>query len=313
MEIFGKKVLRKDWEEKCVIQEVHPPQENYIKMSRLVDHLAMAQKKIIKSRRQGLSFDPKKMVKIPLLVEPAEWKGEQFKDFGNKVDQARVIIFTVLPGMGDPDHPNTLIISSLWGKVLVTRVRELVKYTEDSRHMVQGWEELRESFRQPHTAYITEWEDKTLKWMKMLGVELDEAAVTGLETWHTLAHEFCPSLVPVFGELWGRITAPFRGSISSRWAWNQHISEESVELAPDQARLAFVVGKAMSSLTLDRVVARIDPENGRPLDELGLLGLKSEREGILEAEETLGMRALQLETKEEAGTDAGAGAKLRVS
>ena len=280
-------------------------------MSRLVDHLALARKKIIKSRKQGLSFDPKRMVKIPSLVRAIEWKGETFKDFQKKVNQAKVVIFTVLLGVDDPDNPNTLVMTSLWGEVLVTRVRDLVG--QDVGHDMEGKEELRSFFRQPQTAYVTEREDKAMRWLESLGIEPDGATMTGLETWHALGQEFSPSVAHVFKELWGRITSPFRGTSSSGWAWNQHSKEESSELAPDQARLAFAIGNAMASLTLDGIAARIDPEDGRPLEELGALILRSEQEGILEAEETLGLRALRLGNGEDGDEANGAEETLKVS
>ena len=57
----------------------------------------------------------------------------------------------------------------------------------------------------------------------------------------------------------------------------------------------FATANEMASFALDGIVARVDPEDDRVLDELGALILKSEQEGILEGDETLGIRALQLE------------------
>ena len=275
------------------------PGEPVPEMSKLVEHLAVARRKIIKARKQGLSFDPKKALKIPSLIEPVEWKEDAFKEFGKKVNQAKVVVFTILPGVDDADNPNTLIVTSLWGEIMVIMVRELVKYSEESRKEMEGWAELKEFFARDQTAYITEREEQVVIWMKMIGIELDEASATGLETWHPLSREFCPSVAMVFGELWGHLTAPFRGTESSGWVWNYHTKEESAELAPDQARLAFAISNAMVTLTLDGVAARIDPEDARHLEEMGMLIVRSEQEGILESEETLGMRALRLEGEED--------------
>ena len=79
---------------------------------------ALARKKVIKSRRGGTSFDPEKKLKIPSLIHPSEWDGDIFKEFRQKVDQARIVIFTVLPGVDDPDDPDTMVLTSLWGEVL---------------------------------------------------------------------------------------------------------------------------------------------------------------------------------------------------
>ena len=155
--------------------------------------------------------------------------------------------------------------------------------------------------------------DKSLRWLEKIGVHLDEANVTGLETWHPLGQEFCPSVALVFPELWVRITAPFRGSLSSGWAWNHHSKDKSSDLAPDQARLAFAVGNALASLTMDGIVARIDPEDERPLKGLGALILVTEQEGILEGEETLAMRALRLGAEEGTASEAGPKPVLGVS
>ena len=134
-----------------------------------------------------------------------------------------------------------------------------------------------------------------MEMMRKLGIEIDEATITGLETWHPLSHEYPPSVAYVFTGLWNRITAPFKGSKSAGWAWNEHGPGESARFAPDQGRLAFATANAMASLTLDGVVTRVDPEDERGVETLGALILKSEQEGILEGEETIGMRALQLE------------------
>ena len=264
-------------------------------MSRLVDHLALARKKIIKTRKNGLSFNLDRLPKITSLVEVEDWKKKTFNEFRRKVEQARVVIFAVLPGMDDPEHPDTLVIASIWGEVLVTRIRDLAKRADESRREMEGLQELQGFFNQVDTAYITEKEDRTVRQLQAVGISLDEATITGLETWHPLRQEFAPTVAYMFGELWGRITAPFKGSSSSGWAWNQHKCKESPELAPDQTRLAFAIGNSMASLTLDGVVARIDSEDPSPLKSLGLLVIQSEQEGILEADETIGMRALQLE------------------
>ena len=203
--------------------------------------------------------------------------------------------------MDDPDLPDTLILSSIWGEVLVARVRELTRDNPETRAQMEGYEELQNFFRQKDTAYVTEREERSVQMMRWLGIELDEATLTGLETWHPLSREFSPSVAYVFSSLWGRITAPFKGEKSAGWAWNDHNHEEDGGLAPDQARLAFATANAMATLTLDGVVARVDPEDGRSLDRLGALVLKYEQEGILEGEETVGMRALQLDECEPQG------------
>ena len=136
-----------------------------------------------------------------------------------------------------------------------------------------------------------------------MGLKLDEVAVTSLETWHLLGRSFCPSVELVFPELWGRLTASFRGSTTSGWAWNHHKKEESPDLAPDQARLAFAISNALATLTLDGIVSRIDPEDPRPLAELGSVVLQAEQEGILEGEETLGLRALRLGAEDTCGEE----------
>ena len=164
---------------------------------------------------------------------------------------------------------------------------------------MEGFEELRTFFTRPDTAYVTEREEKTLMMMKMVGVNIDETTITGLETWHTLGQEFAPSVAYVFSPLYGRITAPFKGSMSAGWVWHEPDPAAMVGLAPDQTRLAFATANAVASLTLDGIVARVDPEDGRALEELGALVLKSEHEGILEGHETLAMRALQIEEEDE--------------
>ena len=209
------------------------------------------------------------------------------------MEQSKIVIFTVLTGVDEPDLPDTLILSSLWGEVLVARIKELVE-DEKMRNTMEGFAELQEFFHQEDTAYVTEREERAMHMMMRLGVKLDEATLTGLETWHPLSQEFAPSVAYVFTGLWGRLTAPFKGSTSSGWAWNEHHHNEDARLAPDQARLAFAMANAMASLTLDGVMARVDPEDERDLENLGALVLKYEQEGILEGEETIGMRALQL-------------------
>ena len=248
-----------------------------------------------------MSFDPAKKLNIPSLIHPSEWDGDTFKEFRQKVDQARIVIFTVLPGVDDPDDPDTMVLKSLWGEVLVTRVKDLIGNPEQERG-VGGFDQLQSFFAQPQTAYIVERVDRTLGWMTRMGLVLDEAAVTGLETWYLLGQGFCPSVALVMPELWGRLTASFRGSASYGWAWNQHKKEESSDLAPDQTCLAFAIGNALATLSLDGIVARIDPEDTRSFGELGSIILQSEQEGILEGEETLAMRALRLGT-EESGDD----------
>ena len=83
------------------------------------------------------------------------------------------------------------------------------------------------------------------------------------------------------------------------WTWHLTDNTKPKELTPDQTRLAFAIGNAMATLALDGIVARVDPEDVSPLKELGALVIKSEQEGILEGEETLVMRALRLEVREE--------------
>ena len=257
----------------------------------LADHLALAPMKIIRMRKTGLSFDPDKLPTIPSLTKTEEWDQQLFKEFCKKVEQAEVVIFAVLTGIDEPDCPNTLILASFWGEVLVTGIRELVQCTQETRMEMEGFAQLQEFFLQKDTAYVTEREDRSLAMMDKVGI----ATVTGLETWHPLGHEFSPSIAYVFTGLWGRLTVPFKGSTSAGWAWNQHDPEESTRQAPDQVRLAFATANAMATLTLDGVVARVDPEDDRALEGLGALVLKSEQEGILEGDETIGMRGLQLE------------------
>ena len=265
----------------------------------MTDHLALARMKTIRIRKAGLSFDPDKLPTIPSLMTTEEWDQPQFTEFCKKVDQAKVVIFTVLPSMDEPDQPDTLILTSLWGEVLVTRVRELVECTQEDRKKMKGFAKLQEFFLQKDTAYVKEREDKSLAMMGMTGIAVDEATVTGLETWHPLGQEFSPSVAYVFTGLYGRLTAPFKGTISAGWAWNQHGLEESSKLVPDQARLAFATSNAMVTLTLDGIVTRVDPEDSRGLESLGALILKSEQEGILEGDETIGMPALQIEEEED--------------
>ena len=137
--------------------------------------------------------------------------------------------------------------------------------SDDQRREEEGWQEMQKFFRNPGTAYVTDKEEQTLKYMARVGVSLDEATLTGLETWHMFSQNFCPAIELEFGHLWVRLTASFRGTSSSGWAWHQ-VKEEVKELSADQARLAFALGNAMASLTLDGVVARIDPEDVSPLN-----------------------------------------------
>ena len=181
---------------------------------------------------------------------------------------------------------------------------DLLKACEDGRTEVEGRQEMQRFFKQPGTAYVTEREDQTLRYMARLGIALDETTLTGLETWHMLDQGFCPAIGLELGHLWVRLTASFRGTSSSGWTWH-NMGEENKELTPEQARLAFALGNSMASLALDGVVARIDPEDLSPLRSLGTLILKAEQEGILEGEETLGMRALRLEAGDEAAEGAG--------
>ena len=182
-------------------------------MSRLMDHLGLARKKIIKARKRGLSFDPKKKAKIPLLTGAAEWKEEVFREFRKKVEQAKIVIFAVLPGLDEPEVPRTLVIISLWGEILVSGMKDLLETSENQ--CKEGWEEMQSFFRQPGTAYVTEKEDQTLRYMSRVGISLDEATLTGLETWHMLDQNFCPAIRLEFGHLWVRLTALFRGTSSS--------------------------------------------------------------------------------------------------
>ena len=220
-----------------------------------------------------------------------------------KVNQARVVLFTVLPEMDNSERPGALVVASLWGEVLVSGVEGLLETSDDQRETVRGWKDMQSFFSQTKTAYITEKEDPTLRYMAKMGITLDEATITGLETWHVLDQSFCPAVALEFGHLWVRMTATFRGTTSSGWAWHKSDKEGMKELAPDQARLAFAIGNAMASLTLDGIVARIDPEDVTPLSELGAVVIRSEQEGILEGDETLGMRALRLEQQDELGLE----------
>ena len=281
-------------------------------MYKLVHHLSLARRKIIRSRKDGVSFDPEKKASIPSLINAEDWTGEMFMEFRKKIEQARVVIFTVLPAMDEPDDPDTIILTSLWGEVLVSNVKELAKVPDGERREMEGFSQLRDFFGQPHTAYVVERVDRMLKWMERLGLGLDDLTVTGLETWHLLGQGFCPAVELVFPELWGRLTASFRGSATSGWAWNLHRKEESHELVPDQTRLAFAIGNALATLTLDGIVARVDPEDHRPLADLGSLVLHTEQEGILEGEETLGLRALRLGAEDSSGAE-GLEAKQGVS
>ena len=101
-------------------------------MLKLGDHLALARLKLIRSRKEGLSFDPSKLPKITSLVKTAEWKKEEFQGFCKKVRQANIVIFTVLPGIDEPEVPDTLILASLWGEVLVAQVKEMVEGTTET-------------------------------------------------------------------------------------------------------------------------------------------------------------------------------------
>ena len=267
-------------------------------MFRLGDQLALARMKLIRARRTGLCFDPDRLEAIPTLQTLQEWNGDAFNDFKKKVDQARVLIFTILPGIDEPNYPDTLILSSLWGEPLVADVRGLVGLDQEARLRMEGFGNLREFFLQPDTAYVTEREEKALTMMKMVGVQIDETTLTGLETWHALGQEFVPSVAFVFSSLYGRITAPFKGSTTAGWVWHERDPAAMTSLAPDQTRLAFAAANAMASLTMDGIVARVDPEDNRDLSELGALVLRSEHEGILEGYETLAMRALQLDEEE---------------
>ena len=275
--------------------------------------MALARKKIIKARRKGLSFDPKKKPKVAFLTGASDWGGEVFQEFQKKVDQAKVVMFTVMPKMDEPDVPNVLIITSLWGEILVSGVHDLLEATGEDREHLPGWREVQGFFKRPETAYITDRENQALTYLAKLRIIMDETAVTGLETWHRMGQGFCPCVEQEFAHIAARLTASFRGTASSGWTWHRSGKEELKELTPDQARLAFAIGNAMASLTLDGVVWRIDPEDTSSLRELGALVLKSEQEDILEGEETLGMRSLQLEPRGgEAPSDPGA-ATLRVT
>ena len=280
-------------------------------MYRLMEHLAQARKKTIKARRSGMTFNPDKAPKIPSVVEAKDWTGETFQEYRKKIEQAHIVIFTLLPVVDEPEVPDTMIFTSLWGEVLVVKVREMGEAKDSNREDVQGLSQLRDFFSQPRTSYITERAGYTLEWMTRMGLTLDEASVTGLETWHLLSQAFCPSVELVFPELWGWLTASFRGSSTSGWTWHHLPSEGCTELAPDQARLAFAVGNALATLTLDGIVARIDPEDRRPLGDLGSFILQTEQEGILEGEETLAMRALRLGA-EDSAENSGAEELLRV-
>ena len=180
-------------------------------------------------------------------------------------------------------------------------VKDLVKCALEAPAEMQGFNELQGFFMQSDTAYVTEREERSLAMVRLMGVAMDETTVTGLETWHPLSQEFLPAVAYVFTGLWGRLTAPFKGSSLAGWAWNEHGPDESTTLAPDQSRLAFATANAMASLVLDGIVVRVDPEDYRALEKLGALVLKSEQERILEGDETLGMRALQLEEDEDPG------------
>ena len=181
----------------------------------LTDGLALARKKVIKARKRGLSFNPKKNVKVPLVGGAGEWKTDSFKEFRKKVEQSKVVIFTVLPGMDEPEVPQAMIITSLWGEVLVSGVDDLMDSDRVEHEAVGDRMEVQEFFNQSGVAYISEREDQTLRYMTRLGISLDEATLTGLETWHRLSQGFCPSVGLVFEHLWVRLAASFRGTSSS--------------------------------------------------------------------------------------------------
>ena len=97
-----------------------------------------------------------KKAKIPSLTDPSDWQGEAFNEFKKQVDQARIIIFTIIPTVDCSDSPDTLIMTSLWGEILVSRIKEMAEMPEGRREEVEGHKELRMFFQQPETAYIGE-------------------------------------------------------------------------------------------------------------------------------------------------------------
>ena len=171
------------------------------RMLKLADHLALARMKLIRTRKCGLSFDPSKLPTIPSLNKTEDWNRDLFKEFRKKVEQAKIVIFTVLPGIDEPDSPSTLIVSSLWGEVLVATIGDLVKCATEARTEMQGFTELQDFFLQNDTAYVTEREEKSLAMMKMMGVAMDETTFTILETWHPLSsHPRWPTFSQDSGE-----------------------------------------------------------------------------------------------------------------
>ena len=83
-------------------------------MNKLAHHLSLARRKLIHSRGDGLSFDPdKKRPKIPSLIHVKECGSKTFLEFKEKVEQARVVAFTLLPAVDEPEEPDTMVIASL--------------------------------------------------------------------------------------------------------------------------------------------------------------------------------------------------------
>ena len=183
----------------------------------------------------------------------------------------------------------------------MTRVKDLDRNTGTREGRTGGIQTTPGVLCATQTAYIVERVDRILGWMERMGLGLDEATVTGLETWHLLGQGFCPSVALVLPELWGRLTASFRGSTTSRWVWNQHKREESSDLAPDQTRLHLRLEMRVGIPHPQWDCGSHRPGGHETIGGFGSIILQSEQEGILEGEETLAMRALCLGTEEEFG------------
>ena len=282
-------------------------------MFSISDHLALARRRLIKMRTSGLSFDPAHGPEIKCFEPLKELEGGDFDKHVKKAKTSRVVLVETLPLIDDPRRLDAVLLGTLWGEVVVLDMGAALEASEEERKLSEGFQLLVRHLTAKDTAYITVCEEATVKLLRLVDIELDEAVLTGLGRWHAISDQFAPTVVSIFREWHTRLTAPFRGEIT--YGWNDGKSGDKGQLAPEQARLAFALGNSMAFMALDGVVPSLDQEEPGDLSRLGKLVIEAEHTELLEAPELMVMENLRLDQEdasEEEGAQLDREAKLKV-
>ena len=221
------------------------------------EYLIQQRRRVIRSYYRGFDSGPAHVPITEVVPTLSDLRRSRFLSFRKGLKQDGVLLIKMLPTMDMPERHDALFLGDLRGNLQVINLGEVEEMTKEEKTNNDGpLYDIRTLLTNQNYLRIVEQAAEVLKLGERLGIDLDPTKFTPLQFWHPkMPRDIWGSLKFEFPAKWEQLTLAFKGSEEPGWRWDLQPMPEI--LGPEQARLAFAMGAAMISLTLDGFVLNL--------------------------------------------------------